>query len=244
MNKKQFYNKSAFSLVELSIVIIIMGLLVASITVGKDLIKAAQVRGLISQVQNTQTKINTFRLKYNALPGDIMNAARKGLGNNSGDGNSIIDSSDNSTKKADREVAYLWQHLNAAGLTNGAYDGGTSKGAIGKTFPEAKVGNGLLIYGDDSGVNYLHIGVTNSDGNIKFKNSLAADDAHSIDNKLDDGQPYKGKIVARSCANGKSLYADCVAKEVDNNCITTISGNKEYDYSEKAKNCQLRIELR
>ncbi len=73
-------NLKAFSLVELSIVVIILGLLVASVTVGKDLISAAKMRGLISQLKSFDTQISTFKLKYDDLPGDINNASKRGLG--------------------------------------------------------------------------------------------------------------------------------------------------------------------
>ena len=59
-NKKISSKNRGFSLVELSIVIIIMGLLVASVTVGKDLIQAAKLRGLISQITGFETQVSTF----------------------------------------------------------------------------------------------------------------------------------------------------------------------------------------
>jgi prepilin-type N-terminal cleavage/methylation domain-containing protein len=72
MNKKTFTNKKrkAFSLIELSIVLIIIGLLVAGVTGGASLIKNAELRGIASEARGYQTAVNSFFAKYNGLPGD------------------------------------------------------------------------------------------------------------------------------------------------------------------------------
>ena len=66
--------KSAFTLVELSIVLVIIGLLAGGVLLGKDLIQAAEVRAQISQLEKLETEINTFKIKYNCLSGDCTNA--------------------------------------------------------------------------------------------------------------------------------------------------------------------------
>jgi len=64
----------AFTLIELSIVLVIIGFLAGGVLVGKDLIQAAEVRQQISQLEKVETEINTFKIKYNCLPGDCTNA--------------------------------------------------------------------------------------------------------------------------------------------------------------------------
>ena len=64
----------AFTLIELSIVLVLIGLLVGSVLVGRDLISASQVRAQISQIQEMRTAMNAFRVKYNCIPGDCPNA--------------------------------------------------------------------------------------------------------------------------------------------------------------------------
>src|SRR6187549_3006919 len=79
-------NQKGFTLIELSIVLVIIGLIVGGVLVGRDLIKAAQLRKQISQITDVNLGANTFKLKYNALPGDI--SYQKGLAiglNNYGD---------------------------------------------------------------------------------------------------------------------------------------------------------------
>jgi prepilin-type N-terminal cleavage/methylation domain-containing protein len=66
--------KSAFSLVELSIVLVILGLLVGGVLAGQSLIRAAQLRAVTAQVGQYAAASKTFRDKYFALPGDLPNA--------------------------------------------------------------------------------------------------------------------------------------------------------------------------
>src|SRR5665213_3308988 len=62
---------AAFTLIELSIVLVIIGLIVGGILVGQDLIKAAEVRAQISQIEKYSSAVNTFRAKFAAIPGDM-----------------------------------------------------------------------------------------------------------------------------------------------------------------------------
>lgn len=69
----------AFTLVELAIVIVIIGLLVGGVLQGQELIQQTKIRGAISKIQGYNAAANTFRSKYNAIPGDITNPANFGL---------------------------------------------------------------------------------------------------------------------------------------------------------------------
>ncbi len=93
---------SGFTLVELSVVLVVIGLIVGGVMVGRDLIKAAEIRATISQIEKYKTAANTFKLKYEYLPGDILSskAAQIGLKTFSGaaagiqgrrDGNGVIE---------------------------------------------------------------------------------------------------------------------------------------------------------
>ena len=67
--------KKAFSLVELSIVILIIGLLVAGISSGTKLIQQAELRSIISEFEEIQVAYKTFQATYDALPGDMGDAS-------------------------------------------------------------------------------------------------------------------------------------------------------------------------
>lgn len=88
--KKTFSSKkSAFSLIELSIVLIIIGLLIAGVTGGASLIKSSELRAAISEARGWSTAVNGFYNQFNAFPGDYINplGAKKGA---VGNGNSQI----------------------------------------------------------------------------------------------------------------------------------------------------------
>jgi len=60
-----------FTLIEVSIVLVIIGLIIGGVLVGRDLISAAEVRATISQIEKYQTSARTFQAKYGYLPGDM-----------------------------------------------------------------------------------------------------------------------------------------------------------------------------
>ena len=65
---------SAFTLIELSIVLVIIGLIVGGVLVRQDLIRAAALRAQIADIEKLNTAVDTFRGKYDCLPGDCANA--------------------------------------------------------------------------------------------------------------------------------------------------------------------------
>ena len=159
------HRKSGFTLVELSIVLVIIGLIIGGVLVGQDLIYAANVRAQITQIEQLETAINTFKVKYNCLPGDCLNAqdffgntSPAGDAVNNGDGNGVIMShfqgaspvASGACLYADisDEVSQLFLHLYLAGISKD-YTKGTihvHPAHIGKEYPYAKFGNGTGIF--------------------------------------------------------------------------------------------------
>lgn len=113
--------------------LVIIGLIVGGVLVGQDLIKAAQARKIISEKDALDAAVNTFKGKYNCLPGDCANATNfwgqaggcGPYGNSltpggptcNGNGNGLIEWGDGVSKEAQN----FWQHLYNAGLTNLPY---------------------------------------------------------------------------------------------------------------------------
>src|SRR5450432_676842 len=93
--------ESGFTLIELSIVLVIIGLIIGGVLVGQDLIKAAAIRATIQQIEGYNTSVHTFQTKYNAIPGDISAQAASNFGMTGGlllsgteglgDGNGILE---------------------------------------------------------------------------------------------------------------------------------------------------------
>lgn len=68
--------QKAFSLVELSIVLVILGLLTGGILAGQSLIRASELRAVVTEYERYIAASHTFRDKYMAIPGDMANATR------------------------------------------------------------------------------------------------------------------------------------------------------------------------
>jgi len=168
-----YHPKSGFTLIELSIVLVIIGLIIGGVLVGQDLIRAAEVRATISQIEKYQTAVNTFREKYGAVPGDLnaLVATQFGFtarGNyaGQGDGNGILQGVDANLAGHNYgnvqncgESAMFWVDLTTAnGMNINMIEGSfstasptTPPGNISGTFltgyfPQAKIGRGNYIY--------------------------------------------------------------------------------------------------
>jgi prepilin-type N-terminal cleavage/methylation domain-containing protein len=73
------YGEKAFTLIELSIVLVIIGLITGGILTGQTLIAAARVRSMITQLDRFNLAVTTFRGKYDCLPATCTNPSSFGL---------------------------------------------------------------------------------------------------------------------------------------------------------------------
>ena len=113
--------KKGFTLIELSIVLVIIGLIVAGILTGQDLILAAKIRSTTGQYMSFNTAVNAFNNKYNYLPGDIPSSSAEAFGFayvpggnvSQGDGDGYIGTT---TSLATAEGVLFWTDLYLANL--------------------------------------------------------------------------------------------------------------------------------
>ncbi len=75
--------KRGFTLVELAIVLVIIGLLIGGILAAQSMINAAKIQTFVRQVQQFDVAVSNFKTKYKGLPGDttIMGCTDYGSGN-------------------------------------------------------------------------------------------------------------------------------------------------------------------
>jgi prepilin-type N-terminal cleavage/methylation domain-containing protein len=126
----------AFSLVEIAIVLVIIGLLVGAIIGGQSLIRAGELRAIPTEHERYSSAVIAFKDKYGAIPGDLhkatsywgTQAACGGSDANgacNGNANGMINQDINGTVAVStaNEVFQFWRHLALAGLIEGRYTG-------------------------------------------------------------------------------------------------------------------------
>ncbi|MBF0296189.1 MAG: prepilin-type N-terminal cleavage/methylation domain-containing protein [Magnetococcales bacterium] len=116
---------AGFTLIEIAIVVVIIGLLLGGILKGQEMVSNARVHNLMDQGAAVRAAILGFSDRFHALPGDYSLATRNIPGARvNGDGNGQVGGDpDSSARARTTEIAGVWEHLSRAGFLVGAYDG-------------------------------------------------------------------------------------------------------------------------
>ena len=227
-------NRKGFTLIESAIVLVVIGVLIASISAGTALLRQANIRGIISEMTDYKRSYQAFKDRYKAKPGDFANAyyywpaasqcTSTGVAADcNGDGNGFISFSNREQRKA-------WVHLWLAGLTTFSPSVmGSSDGSIiwGRTIPEAKQDNAGYIIASSNGSDLIYTGVstmwTNSNiaalyiggadsgagdsRNGLSNGGLSGVTAFEIDQKIDDGIVNSSGFVGANSGFFRSFTA-------------------------------------
>jgi prepilin-type N-terminal cleavage/methylation domain-containing protein len=206
------HDKNGFTLIELSIVLVIIALLVGGILVGQELIKVAQVRATISQIREFDMAANTFRNKYNCLPGDCVRATTYGFAENCTNlgamcGNGAIGGYDpvmGGSAHHTQENLDFWEQLSSARMISQNFPGfniALVNAVPGTDFPAVKMNPGAGLWVQAPGQiditvapNQFWITAFVTIASQGTRGILLPMDNYLIDSKIDDGLPSTGKV--------------------------------------------------
>jgi prepilin-type N-terminal cleavage/methylation domain-containing protein len=250
------YARTGFSLVELAVVLVVIGLLVGAIAGGTSLLRQSELQSVISDYGKYIGSVDKFNAQYGGLPGDLIDATSfwgdtadcndaqdigsPGTCNGDGNGNMAED-----LATARREYYRAWQHLTLAGYLDGTYSGmagggGATHSVVGTNVPRGRIANsGWSIAYYDGAVsadyfsevirNHLIFGAPVTSSTTRGA-ALTPSEAMQIDSKADDGLPGVGRVTAR-----ESLT----------NCVGSGASDRDATYTRtnKGKECALHMSL-
>ena len=171
--------QQGFTLVEIAIVLVIIGLLLGGVLKGQSLIDSAKAKNIIQQANALSAAVSAYQDKFHALPGDDAMATSHLSGatvNGNGDGQIT-------------EYLSAPQHLALAGFITGKYNGSTDH-------MTSAQGGAVYIYNDAVG--------GRAGNGIRFDN-LPDTLAQQLDAALDDGVADTGSVRASAPYTNKGI---------------------------------------
>ena len=195
-----------YSILEISIVLVVIGVMIGGVMKGKGLLEAARLNALVSQIQSYRMAFQTYTSQFGMMPGDDSMANQSfGAAVVDGDGDGKI-GGEGLDGKAD--AGKVWQHLLAADLISGIDNPTGDSLTPGKGVPAPKFGGVITVMEDDEAV-WLLVG--NPNGTKGDKPLFTPKQAHLLLKKFGVSSP-KGADVqvqngagATACLDGDRL---------------------------------------
>jgi prepilin-type N-terminal cleavage/methylation domain-containing protein len=212
--------QSGFTLVEIAIVLVIIGLLLGGVLKGQELINSAKAKAVITDFRNTATMIAAYQDRFRALPGDDPSAGQHVKGatpattpkDKQGDG--LVGGSWNSETLTDESVL-LWQQLRLAGLASGDTEP-PSTGAVKDWLPRNTEGGKIGVQSTQP--------IDTWQGRLFVcQGSISGRIAQQVDTTMDDGKPTKGSIrYGSDAANAAGTITPVDADKLEEGELYTI----------------------
>ena len=197
--------QTGFTLVEIAIVLVIIGLLLGGILKGQEMITQAKIKNVVNDFNGITAAMNSYQDRYRALPGDDLNAdtrwsaqsAVKGNGNGvfGTAGTDLYNETPASAATA-KETNLFWWHLRLAGFVGGS----TAAASVSSVQQPANAASGIM------GVQTTGMGFTS---NIICSSNLPDKIAIAVDTQMDDGTAATGQVrgLAQTTPNPTTGFA-------------------------------------
>jgi prepilin-type N-terminal cleavage/methylation domain-containing protein len=198
-------NNGGFTLIEIAIVLVIIGLLLGGVLKGQELINSAKVKNLANDFRVVQTFIYGYQDKFKALPGDDPNESTHltGVTVNNGNGNGVINGPWNSASATDESFLF-WRDVRLAGFAPGSSD------TVSPTYIPRNADGGIM--GIQSGSSATVQPITGLSGSYIFCSSgILGKFAKQLDITLDDGNTATGSLMVRTPNIGDAAVFSAVS---------------------------------
>lgn len=207
--------QQGFTLIEIAIVLVIIGLLLGGVLKGQELINQAKIKKVTNDFESMAAMVYAYQDRYKTLPGDDKPSATRWTGTTGGNGDNKIDGDFDAaaagTGGTTAESRLFWQHMRLAGFIAGdtaSSDQGTN--AVG----------GILGVQTDAGT-----GTSTSllPGLVFCSSKLTGKFAIAVDAQFDDGKPATGSVRGfADAATGSTRAAPATAYTDDNVALYTV----------------------
>jgi prepilin-type N-terminal cleavage/methylation domain-containing protein len=207
------FAQRGFTLVEIAIVLVIIGLLLGGILKGQEMITQAKIKNVIADMSGVSAAMYGYQDRYRALPGDDKNAGRWS-GATAGDGNGVIVGK---WTEAAKESTAFWDHLRRAGFVSGSGTDNPFNAVNGKM--GVQTGDGAATPGGvlgEAAATKMFTGLILCSGNLPDKIAI------SVDAQMDDGDGKKGTVRAvKQAAPNPDLVTDASADTYAEDGVST-----------------------
>lgn len=210
--------QQGFTLIEIAIVLVIIGLLLGGILKGQELITNARVRNLIAQQDGVKAAFFAFQDRFRALPGDYNQATTNITGISTAACNGGNGNGDGQITTTNDENILAWEHLSKAGFITGSYTcaAAPETTASAPTNPYSRFLQ--IIY--DNNYDATAANPATARHNLKTGNQVPSDILAEVDRKVDDGNAATGGF--RSSTYGGATGAAAITSS--GTCFTAGTG--------------------